>query len=191
MPFRCWVGLWVALLIFIIVALDLSALVRYITRFTEECFACLIALIFIYQAFENMYHLEQHHPVYLNVPKSTSDACTCTIPNITIPMNRYAYNNNITVFTTGISAFSGFPAKGKFLIQDEDAKHEIMLPENCSSYGGTLTGSGCDASNYVPDVFFLSVLLFFGTFGIAVTLVNINGGTFATATVRIVIDCVV
>jgi hypothetical protein len=33
------------------VALDLSALVRYITRFTEECFACLIALIFIYQAF--------------------------------------------------------------------------------------------------------------------------------------------
>jgi hypothetical protein len=44
-----------------------------------------------------------------------------------------------------------------------------MLPENCSSYGGTLTGSGCDANNYVPDVFFLSVLLFFGTFGIAVT----------------------
>jgi hypothetical protein len=47
------------------------------------------------------------------------------------------------------------------------------------------------SNNYVPDVFFLSVLLFFGTFGIAVTLVNINGGTFATATVRIVIDCVV
>jgi hypothetical protein len=53
-------------------------------------------------------------------------------------MNRYAYNN-ITVFTTGISAFSGFPTKGNFLIQDEDANHEIMLPENCSSYGGTLT----------------------------------------------------
>jgi hypothetical protein len=63
-----------------------------------------------------------------------------------------------------IFIFSGFPTKGNFLIQDEDAKHEIMLPENCSSYGGTLTGSGCDANNYVPDVFFLSVLLFFGTY---------------------------
>ena len=37
------------LILFFIVAFDLSALVRYITRFTEESFAVLISLIFIFE----------------------------------------------------------------------------------------------------------------------------------------------
>lgn len=47
MSFRLWIGLWTALILFILVAIDASALVCYITRFTEENFACLIAFIFI------------------------------------------------------------------------------------------------------------------------------------------------
>ena len=55
LPFRAWIGLWTALLLLLIVAFDLSALVRYITRFTEESFACLIAVIFIAEAFKKLY----------------------------------------------------------------------------------------------------------------------------------------
>ena len=47
MGFRVWVGLWTALILFIIVITDSSALVKYITRFTEESFTALIAMIFI------------------------------------------------------------------------------------------------------------------------------------------------
>ena len=47
MGFRAWIGLWTALILFIIVITDCSALVKYITRFTEESFAALIAIIFI------------------------------------------------------------------------------------------------------------------------------------------------
>lgn len=47
MSFRLWIGLWTALILFILVAVDASALVCYITRFTEENFATLIAFIFI------------------------------------------------------------------------------------------------------------------------------------------------
>lgn len=49
MTFRFWIGTWIAIILFILVAIDASAFVCYITRFTEENFACLIAFIFIYK----------------------------------------------------------------------------------------------------------------------------------------------
>lgn len=47
LEFRLWVGLWIALILMILVATDASALVSYITRFTEDNFATLIACIFM------------------------------------------------------------------------------------------------------------------------------------------------
>lgn len=49
LTFRFWIGTWIALILLVLVAVDASALVCYITRFTEENFACLIAFIFIYK----------------------------------------------------------------------------------------------------------------------------------------------
>lgn len=47
LEFRFWVGLWVGLTMLILVATDASAFVSYITRFTEENFATLVAIIFM------------------------------------------------------------------------------------------------------------------------------------------------
>ncbi len=47
-----WVGLWTGLLLFVLAATDASCLVRYFTRFTDEIFAALISIIFIYAAVE-------------------------------------------------------------------------------------------------------------------------------------------
>lgn len=49
MSFRFWIGTWITIILVILVAIDASALVCYITRFTEENFATLIAFIFIYK----------------------------------------------------------------------------------------------------------------------------------------------
>lgn len=49
MSFRFWIGTWIAIILLVLVAIDASALVCYITRFTEENFATLIAFIFIYK----------------------------------------------------------------------------------------------------------------------------------------------
>lgn len=49
MTFRFWIGTWIAIILVILVAIDASAAVCYITRFTEENFATLIAFIFIYK----------------------------------------------------------------------------------------------------------------------------------------------
>lgn len=52
MTFRFWIGTWIAIILFILVAIDASAFVCLITRFTEENFATLIAFIFIYKVSE-------------------------------------------------------------------------------------------------------------------------------------------
>ena len=52
---RLWIGLWATLFCLIIVALDLSAIVRYFTRFTEEAFAALVGLIFIVESVKKLF----------------------------------------------------------------------------------------------------------------------------------------
>ena len=45
-----WVGLWGAAFILLLALSDASVLVRYLTRFTDEIFVLLIALIFVHEA---------------------------------------------------------------------------------------------------------------------------------------------
>ncbi len=54
LPTYAWVGLWTALIVFILAATDASCLVRYCTRFTDEIFSALISLIFIYEAIRSL-----------------------------------------------------------------------------------------------------------------------------------------
>ena len=63
MPFRMWIGLWTTFYCLILVVSDASALVRYFTRFTEESFATLIGLIFIYEGGHKLYELAKQYPV--------------------------------------------------------------------------------------------------------------------------------
>ncbi|KAM9585591.1 electroneutral sodium bicarbonate exchanger 1-like, partial [Morphnus guianensis] len=51
---RACIGLWTAFLCIVLVATDASCLVCYVTRFTEEAFASLICIIFIYEALEKL-----------------------------------------------------------------------------------------------------------------------------------------
>lgn len=69
---RVWIGLWLIVFIFIIVAAEGSFLVRYISPFTQEIFAFLISLIFIYETFYKLYkvNLPQGHGLpHLLVPQ--------------------------------------------------------------------------------------------------------------------------
>ncbi|EEC00877.1 sodium bicarbonate cotransporter, putative, partial [Ixodes scapularis] len=78
---RLWIGLWTALILLVLVAFDASALVCYITRFTEENFATLISLIFIYKAIENVLKIGHKYPINLDVDLRVD--CYCEPPNIT------------------------------------------------------------------------------------------------------------
>lgn len=63
---RTCIGLWTAFLCILLVATDASSLVCYITRFTEEAFASLICIIFIYEALEKLVYLDKYYPFNRN-----------------------------------------------------------------------------------------------------------------------------
>ena len=54
---RAWVGLWTGLLLLVLAATDASCLMKFFTRFTDEIFAALISIIFIYAAVEALTHI--------------------------------------------------------------------------------------------------------------------------------------
>ncbi len=54
---RAWIGLWTGLFLIILAVTDASCLVKYFTRFTDEIFAALISIIFIYAAIEALAHI--------------------------------------------------------------------------------------------------------------------------------------
>lgn len=51
LPARVWQGLWTALFTTLVVVFDMSALMGYVTRFSEEIFTGLISFMFVVQAF--------------------------------------------------------------------------------------------------------------------------------------------
>ncbi len=52
---RVWIGFWLIFIVLVIVAAEGSFLVRYISPFTQEIFAFLISLIFIYETFSKLF----------------------------------------------------------------------------------------------------------------------------------------
>jgi len=104
LSFRFWIGMWLSLLLLLMVAFDLSALVRYITRFTEESFAILIALIFIFEAFKKLIHILDDDLVNLNLGVPLDYNCTCLSPlveddNSSLSTTTFSFIGNIFFLT--------------------------------------------------------------------------------------------
>ena len=95
MSLRFWVGLWLAVILLIIVAFDLSFMVRYITRFTEESFAVLISIIFIYEAFTKVIAIYGTYSVARGYEPGRHNVgpCFCVQPTLDqMSLNQSAYN---------------------------------------------------------------------------------------------------
>nr|CAD7423141.1 unnamed protein product [Timema monikensis] len=89
LPFRLWIGVWIGIILLIMVAIDASAFVCYITRFTEENFATLIAFIFIYKAVENVLHIGRDFPINTSGSKKLDYNCSCE------PVDGISYDGSI------------------------------------------------------------------------------------------------
>ncbi len=57
LPTYAWVGLWTGLFVLLMAFTGASRLIRHFTRFTDETFAALISLIFIYEAVYHVGHM--------------------------------------------------------------------------------------------------------------------------------------
>merc|ERR1719384_1273887 len=70
---RLWIGIWVGAMLLLLVMFDASAYVCYITRFTEELFATLVAFIFIMSAFKNTFSITKTSEVPLCLNETEAD----------------------------------------------------------------------------------------------------------------------
>ncbi|XP_068999903.1 sodium bicarbonate cotransporter 3-like [Embiotoca jacksoni] len=147
MSLRTSIGLWTSFLCLLLVATDASSLVCYITRFTEEAFAALICIIFIYEALEKLVHLGEQYPVnmHAHLDNLTFSTCRCSAPdNASAEVQRVWRSRNFT---------------------SEDIEWDQLSVKECLDLRGEFLGSACSHDGpYVPDVLFWSVILFFTTF---------------------------
>ncbi|CAH2066118.1 unnamed protein product, partial [Iphiclides podalirius] len=74
-------GTWTTIILVTLVAIDASAFVCYITRFTEENFATLIAFIFIYKAIENVISIGKKFPLKTHADEVLNYECFCLPSN--------------------------------------------------------------------------------------------------------------
>ncbi|CAI5691076.1 sodium bicarbonate cotransporter 3 isoform X8 [Oreochromis niloticus] len=144
---RTSIGLWTAFLCIILVATDASSLVCYITRFTEEAFAALICIIFIYEALEKLFHLGELYPVNMHnsLDNLTLYSCQCSPPANATDEVMQKWNQ------------SGY--------SPDSIEWSSLSVSTCKLLHGDFVGPACGHHGpYIPDVLFWSVILFFTTF---------------------------
>ncbi|XP_061598115.1 sodium bicarbonate cotransporter 3-like isoform X7 [Cololabis saira] len=145
---RTSIGLWTAFLCLLLVATDASSLVCYITRFTEEAFAALICIIFIYEALEKLFHLGDLYPVNMhnNLDNLTLYSCQCAPPTNASDEHFQHWNR------TGFNSSESIPWSS-------------LNVSMCKLLKGEFEGPACGhLGPYIPDVLFWSIILFFTTF---------------------------
>ncbi|XP_037831600.1 sodium bicarbonate cotransporter 3 isoform X8 [Kryptolebias marmoratus] len=145
---RTSIGLWTAFLCILLVATDASSLVCYITRFTEEAFAALICIIFIYEALEKLFHLGEYYHVNMhnNLDNLTFYSCQCSPPANASDLLMQKWNR------------SGY-------LSSDSIPWSSLNVSMCKSLHGEFVGPACGHHGpYIPDVLFWSIILFFTTF---------------------------
>ncbi|XP_071744286.1 electroneutral sodium bicarbonate exchanger 1 isoform X39 [Lepeophtheirus salmonis] len=158
LSFRLCIGCWIGAILLILVATDASAFVCYITRFTEENFACLIAFIFIKKALDKVFHIGDHYPIH-------ESPCEC------IPGNK----TELDLF--GIQAFPNFTA-----IDKQIKPHQY--PCNFTMEGLLVKGIQSVGCHYEPNAYLMSIILFLGTFTISSKLKAFKTANFFPTNIR-------
>uniref|UniRef100_A0A8C8FE79 Anion exchange protein n=1 Tax=Oncorhynchus tshawytscha TaxID=74940 RepID=A0A8C8FE79_ONCTS len=164
---RTSIGLWTAFLCLVLVATDASSLVCYITRFTEEAFAALICIIFIYEALEKLFQLGEHYPVNMHneLDNLTLYSCQCSQPANASAQILQTWNQ------TGHTP--------------DSISWNSLNVSMCNLLHGEFAGPACGHHGpYIPDVLFWSIILFFTTFFLSSFLKEIKTERYFPTKVR-------
>ncbi|XP_076351776.1 sodium bicarbonate cotransporter 3-like isoform X2 [Tachypleus tridentatus] len=85
LPLHLWIGLWTSATLIVLVTFDASALVCYITWFTEENFATLISISFIYKAIEKIRAVISDFAFAIMIMIITDKCAGLNAPKLEIP----------------------------------------------------------------------------------------------------------
>ncbi|XP_063712930.1 band 3 anion transport protein-like isoform X5 [Symsagittifera roscoffensis] len=156
MPFRCWVGLWLFLICALTAVLELSFVLKYFTRFTEEIFAMLVSLIFCVSVIRNLIKIFEDHPLGINED--------CQVPYV---LNQSYVDQCVVVEPTSAAICSNQSSIFGPFTPDEDY---------CCNEPGS--------SSSTPNTALLSLILTGGCFIIAYFLKQFRSSPFLGPRVR-------
>lgn len=138
---------------FILVGFNTSAVTRLFTRFTEEIFTVLISIVFIYQSFKYLWDINIKYPYngWISFPTIRRE-CDC-----------YEFPSTESCRSLDLSNVTNL---GSFFDNPDQNCTKDTSAGNCSM--GPLryyVGEDCPAGLALsPNVFLMSIILFFGTF---------------------------
>ena len=138
----------------------MSFLVKYITRFTEDCFASIVAVMFIMDAFKSTIGIYSEYPTKIGnkfFEKSLDFECICnkTTNSSFIIDKKIMFQNLNETLSNDIIDDNGFVV-------------------GCSLNGTEFKCKELGPEKLYPDIFVFSLLLFLLTFSVCLILKNIR-----------------
>ncbi|KRY85071.1 Sodium-driven chloride bicarbonate exchanger [Trichinella pseudospiralis] len=180
---RFWINTWSGVILVIIVAFDASAMVSYITRFTEESFSALISFIFIYESIAKLIKiLHSARIIEWNPLSATGGGGNCSCSGKPVESE---FMNNVK---TMISRRRMNASSWLFHQPDENISYidwDNVPLEHCEYLNGQLIGDSC---YYMLDVFLMSLVLLAGTFTIATVLKHGRNSSYFPTSVRTILS---
>ncbi|KAG8232819.1 hypothetical protein J437_LFUL014177 [Ladona fulva] len=166
---RVWIGVWLGVIALIVVCVEGSVLVKMFTRFTQDIFATLISLLFIYESLLKLYQVFRKHPLgvsYCTIGGLITGNGTDNDTGVSNGWDSVGYssNNSDVIELEGYgSNFSLHMDNGTIIIEDE---------------GGSL-----HLTNQ-PNTALLCTILALGTFFIAYYLRQFRNSNFLGRSAR-------
>ncbi|KAI6220175.1 Anion exchange protein [Aphelenchoides besseyi] len=174
LSFRFWVHVWTAAILIFMVVKDYSAWVSYITRFTEESFATLIAVIFIYEAIMKLYKISDNLDV-IPYARSANTSSGSTVPTC------ICLDNGASLEKVETAAHKNHMDHLVNRFNSTHIDYSKVPLGNCRKLLGHLEGDGCFV---LYDKLLMSLVLMVGTFFLAITLKKMRTSQYFPSSVR-------
>lgn len=159
---RVWIGFWMTVFGLLVAAFEAVAIVKKMTRFTEEIFATLVCIIFIYEAVTKMIGIFKMHPLiaeYPHINENNTEIMSGVMGNDTMGSDTMGNDTMLdTMFNTTLNA----------TLNGTDAEVPHMKEEVTPQ----------------PNTALLSFILMMGTFIIAYKLKHFRNSKYLGRTVR-------
>ncbi|KAF8370994.1 hypothetical protein PRIPAC_77423 [Pristionchus pacificus] len=170
LTFRFWVHIWTGSIVMLLCITDASALVSFITRFTEESFATLIAVIFIYEAIMKLVKINGQLDVIEYSKLDAHAVCRCIPAELTMTdTHREKVSNLIVAKSYNITMLASGP------------DYSMVKLYQCREMYGKFEGDGCYP---LCDKLLMSIMLALGTFTLSMVLKKCRNSCYFPSRVR-------
>ncbi|OAF68111.1 hypothetical protein A3Q56_04159 [Intoshia linei] len=180
LSFRFWIAIWIFVTMMVIIMTNLCTLAKYISRFTQEIFAMLIAIIFCYEAFvkllQLMYKKYDGKDYYCICHLNFSNVCNLGI-NYTVENLQTAVSSPRFTIET-IERYQGF-----LLLSNNESTIQQVCQNIAGQFINKNTFNNIDLV-YPSKEFFFSCFLFLGTLSLAMFLKLLPYQRYFTHTIR-------